>query len=432
VRTKFLTGLGALALGTIVLTACSSTEAAAPDASVAAAADVDTCDAAATTLDVTFGQQGAEAMEIAVANLKADHPGITVNADPQPATSYDDLTKTIVSDIAVGKRPDLIMSGLGQLRFWVDTYSPAAIDTTALPSTYQTQFLGAGTVDDTVYLAPAQISAPVLLVNQSMLDAAGAGDAADITTFDDLVAAAKKVTANTGKPSVSIPAQGLPDWFSQAFVQGSGGTFVNSDGTAGFGDATGQEALSIWSDLKADDLELGVGDQDGMAQFVSGGAAFLVYTTSGIASLAKQINGSFDWMPVDLPSTGGQGGALPAGGNGWIVLSDDACRAAFANELVGDLLSQDAVLGASGTSYSYIPVDTDAAAELLASDAATPQLTYAWSYDHELTPWGGFDGSKTVQINDSIRTMAQALQSGAETGPTVEQTVATIDSIVGK
>ncbi|SDY52566.1 extracellular solute-binding protein [Herbiconiux ginsengi] len=422
--------IGALAASAALLSGCAASAGADPSASVAT--DIASCDPAAAPITVTFGPQASEAMAIAVANLEKKYPGLVVNAEPQSTTSYDDLTKTIVADIAVGKRPDLIMSGLGQLKFWVDTYQPAPIDTAALASTYQSQFLSAGTVDGTVYLAPAQISAPVLLVNQSILDQAGAGDASDIHTFDDLVAAAKTVTEKTGQPSVTIPAQGLADWYSQAFVQGSGETFVNADGTAGFGTDKGIEALSIWSTLKNDGLEMGLGDQDALAQFIGGKAAFMVYTTSVIASVQKGVNGAFDWMPVDLPSVGGEGGPLPAGGNGWIVLSDDGCRAAFANALVSELLSPDAVSGASGTSYSYIPVDSSAGEALLASSAATPQLTYAWSYDKPLSPWGGFAGAHVAEVNDAFRQMGQALQSGADAKTTVDQAVTTIDQIVAK
>lgn len=431
-KNRLALAVGTFAVGSLLLSGCATGPAPAADLEIATSADIASCDPAESNISVTFGTQAAEAMDIAVANLQAEYPGLEISAAPQATTSYDDLTKTIVADIAVGKRPDLIMTGLGQLRFWTDTYDPTPIDTAALPATYKTQFLDAGTVDDTVYLAPAQISTPVLLVNQDALDAAGAGDAADITTFDDLVAAAEKVTAETGAPSVSIPAVGLADWFSQAFVQGSGESFVNEDGSAGFGSEKAVEALSVWTTLADKGLELGVADQDAMAQFIGGNAAFLVYTTSTIASIQNGIGDAFEWTAVDLPSVGGEGGALPAGGNGWIVLSDDECRAAFSNALVGELLSSEAVAGASGTSYSYIPVDTEAGEALLSSDAATPQLTYAWSYDKPLTPWGGFNGANIVQVNDTIRTMAQKLQSGDDAAPTVETAVAGVDAIVGK
>ncbi|WP_223695035.1 extracellular solute-binding protein [Leifsonia poae] len=422
--------VGALALGSaLLLSGCAAGANADQQPTVAAAADIASCNPAKTTINAVFGQQATGAMTVASAALEKKYPGLTINATPQQTTSYDDLTKTVVGDIAVGKRPDLVMTGLGQLRFWVDTYKPATIDPAKLEPTYQKQFLSAGTIDGKVYLAPSQISAPVLLVNEDLASSAGV-DASSIKTPEDLVAAAAAVTAKTGAPSVSVSTDALPDWFSQAFVQGAGGTFVKKDGTPGFGDATGIKALSIWQDLKKKNLELGVGFQDATAAFIGGKVAFMVATTSLIASIQKGVGSHFAWTPVDLPSVDGKDGALPAGGNGWVVLSKDACAAAFSTALVSQLLAKDAVLKASGTAYSYIPVDSAAAQELLGSSSATPQLTYAWSYDKSLTPWGGFAGAKTVQVNDAIRTMAQQLQSGADTTSTVKSAVSSIDSIV--
>ena len=88
--------------------------------------------------------------------------------------------------------------------------------------------------------------------------------------------------------------------------------------------------------------------------------------------------------------------------------------------------------GASGTSFSYIPVDSEAGDALLSSSAATPQLTYAWSYDKPLTPWGGFAGANLAQVNDAIRLMAQKLQSGTDAQDAVTQAVTTVDQIVSQ
>lgn len=428
---RILSAAGALAAGALVLAGCSSA-APATEASVAAATDIASCTPSEHSIRATFGSQATAAMEIAVANVEKAYPGLTIDAVPQATSSYDELTSTIVADIAVGKRPDLIMSGLGQLRFWVEEYAPAPIDTSVLPETYQSQFLSAGTVDGEVYLAPSQVSTPVALVNQTMLDAAGAGDAEDIETFADVIAAAEAVTADTGKPSVSVPTQGLPDWLAQGFVQGAGGTFVNDDGTAGFGDEQGLEALSLWSGLAAEGLEAGIGDMDAVSAFAGQSTAIAFTTTSLIATMNTTVGDAFEWTAIDFPTVNGGDGALPAGGNGWVVLSDDGCRAAYANAIVAELLSTEAVLAASGTDYSYIPVDTAAAEQLLAGDGLVQPQVYAWSYDHELTPWGGFDGTRTTQVNDTIRQMAQGLQSGAELEPTVEQAVRGIDGIVGQ
>lgn len=424
--------VGAVTAGALALTGCASSGPSNSSQTVAAAADLSKCTPSQNTLNVTFGQQAAEAMKVAVEKVQKDYPGLTVNATPQATTSYTELTQKIVGDIAVGKRPDLIMSGLGQLRFWVDTYKPATIDEASLSPTYQKQFLSAGTVNGKTYLAPAQISAPVLIVNQNLLTEARAGKASDIKTYDDLIAAARKVSAKTGQPSVSIPTSSIPDWFSQAFVQGAGGTFVKEDGTAGFGDDTGQKALSIWSTLANEKLETNVAEKDANAAFFGGKTAFEVSSSSNIASFTTNIGDKFDWEPVNLPTATGTDGSLPAGGNGWVVLSEDSCRAGYTNALVGALLSKDAVLAASGTSFSYIPVNSAAAEQLLAGEGASKQKRWAWSYDKSLTPWGGFNGKTTSQVTDALKQMAQTLQSGADTNSTVEQTVSTVKSIVGK
>lgn len=425
--------VSALAIGTIVLAGCSGGSAASTGQAVAEAVDIDTCDASETTLTVTAGIQADPALEVAVAALQEEYPELTIEAEPAASSGYEDLTQTIVADIAVGKRPDVIMTGLGQLKFWVDEYEPAPLDVTALSDTYNTQFLAAGTVDGTIYLAPAQVSAPVLLVNEDLLTASRAGEAADIVDYASWIKAAEKVTNNTGSPSVSIPSVGLSDWFAQAFVQASGGTFVAEDGSAGFADEAGVEGLSIWPELKEKGLEAGVMNvQDAFAAFAGGQVAFMVATTSMIASLQGMVGDGFDWTPVDLPGANGAEGALPAGGNGWIVLSEDGCRAAFGSKLIGHLLDTEAVLKASGADYSYIPVDSAAAAELLAGDGATPQLEYAWSYDSELTPWGGFSGDVTAQVNDAISTMTQHLQTGADAEKTATATATAIDNLVGE
>ena len=434
-RTPFLrTAAGAAIL--LVVAGCSTATgatSAAPAGTVAAAADVATCDPATATMKLNFGPQSAPAVELAVAQMEQKYPGLTFDATPSATSSYNDLTKQVIADTAVGKPADLINTGLGQLTFWVDSYSPAEIDVAALPEGYNPNFLTAGTVDGKVYLAPFQISTPVLIVNRTLLQQAGIDPETPITSYDELIADAEILTAQSGQPSVNLSTDGLPDWFSQGLVQTAGGTFVNADGTAGFGDATGLAALELWPALAKDNLLLNIGLTDALAQFTAGTLPFYFATTSLVATLQKGIETKFDWMPVDVPTLDGtDAGPLPAGGNGWLVLSQDSCKAAYANEMIGLMLSKEISLAASGAGYSYIPVNTQAATELLAGPNATPQLTYAWSYDKPLSVWGGFPGTATAQIFTVLTTMTQQLATGADTASTVSSAVAEINALVGK
>ncbi|MCK9921565.1 extracellular solute-binding protein [Frankia sp. AgPm24] len=405
----------------------------APTGSVAQAADLSTCKPDGVTLKLNFGPQGAPAVKLAVAAMQQKYPGLKFDATASATASYNDLTKQVVSDAAVGKPDDLISTGLSQLTFWVDSYHPAEIDQSKLPAGYQKQFLAAGTDHGKVYIAPFQVSAPVLLVNQTALKNAGIDPSVPITSYADLVKDAQTLTARTGKPSISISTDGLPDWFGQGFVQSAGGTFVNADGSAGFGDATGVKALSIWSTLAKNKTLLNVGGTDAMAQFQAGNLPFMVYTTSIVATIQKGVGSKFQWMPVDLPTLGGtDAGPLPAGGNGWLVLSQDPCKAAYANAMISIMLSKEISLAASGTGFSYIPVNKDAATELLAGSTATPQLKYAWSYNKPLSAWGGFKGSVTKQIFDALTTTTQQLSTGADPQATVASAVRQVNELVGK
>lgn len=435
---RSLLGLGAAGVAALMaVTACSSGTGsgapAGPTGTVAHAADLASCNPASTTLKLNFGPQAAPAVKLAVTQMQAKYPGLKFDAAPSAAASYSDLTKQVVSDAAVGKPDDLINTGLSQLTFWVDSYHPAEIDQAKLPDGYQKQFLAAGTANGKVYLAPFQISAPVLMVNRTLLTQAGLDPATPIASYADLVKAAQAVTAKTGKPSINIPTDNLPDWFTQAFVQAAGGSYVNSDGSAGFGDDTGAAAVGLWSTLAKDKVLLNVSGADGMAQFEAGTLPFFVYTTSTVATVQKAVGSKFDWMPVDLPTLDGTAkGALPAGGNGWLVLSQDACKAAYANAMISLMLSKDISLAASGSGYSYIPVNSLAATDLLGGAGATPQLKYAWSYSKPLTVWGGFKGSATAPILTAVTTMAQQLSTGADPKSTVTSTVNQINTLVGK
>ncbi|MEE2060662.1 ABC transporter substrate-binding protein [Rhodococcus artemisiae] len=321
-HTRVLVGTTTTVL-TFGLAACggagTTTNQPADGASVAAAVDVAQCATEGTVIDVAFNAVATESMAAAVKAMEAKYPGLTFDAEPAASTSYDDLTQQIVADIAVGNRPDVIMTGLGQMQFWVDTYNPVPFDSSVLADTYQKQFLGAGTARDGVtYVAPAQISAPVMVVNLDLLDESDAGTAEDIKTYDDLLRVAEKVTAHTGSPSVSIAPTGLPEWFAQGLIQASGGTFVDSDGAAAFGDATGIDALRISSDLGSNGWEAGIPDAtQAMDIFTSGTLPISMVTTSNIAAISQGIGDKFDWMPIKLPTVeGDQSRALPAGGNG--------------------------------------------------------------------------------------------------------------------
>lgn len=431
-RTKAIATASVLTAVALGLSACGTSTESAPANQAAAASAIDKCKPAESTIKLAFAPQGTPAVEHAKKVMEQKFPGLKIDAVPAQSGNYSDLTKQIVADSAVGKRPDLIMTGLGQLRFWTDTFNPATIDPATLPDGYQKQFLSAGKVGDKSYLAPFQISTPVMLVNKTLLADAGITDPASIKTFGQVVEVAKKVTEKTGKPSINIASDDLPDWFSQALVQSSGEKFVADDGSFGFDTPKGREAIGLISTLAKEKLALNVKMDDGQAQFVAGNLAFQMATTSRIAQVLKNAPKDLDWTPIDLPGLNGPEGALPAGGNGWVVISEDSCKAAFSQAMVTEMLTKDASLLSSGKDYSYIPVNKLATEELLKGDNIAPQMRYAWTYNKALTVWSGFAGAQTAPIVDTLRTMLQQMGTGKSAEDAVPAAAKTINALLGK
>jgi multiple sugar transport system substrate-binding protein len=319
------------------------------------------------------------------------------------------------------------MVGLGQVRFWVDRYQPQPLDTASLSGTYDQRFLEIGAVDGRNFVAPFQVSVPVLYTNTTITKGAGVTDAP--TTTSELLDAARQVKAATGAAPVQLPRDGIADWVAQAMIQSGGATFVNPDGTAGFGTPEGERALSVYETLGAEKLQDPISATDATTAFNAGRLAYMVTSPASAASIAKAVNGSFEWTVTDMPVPDGGSASLPAGGNGWMVLSNDPCRAAFANELIADMLDPQ-VITESSKAYSYIPVDTQAAATLKADPAASTQVGYGWTYTGTPTPWGGWHDDATPRVNQFLQDMVQRMTAGEPAATVVPETVRRIDSAV--
>lgn len=416
---------GALSL-TLLVTACGGNSG--DQSTAAAAASLDSCKPEGVTLVAQYAQQGDKAAKIAKTAMESKYPGLTVELKPAAAnTSYDQLTQQIVADTAAGSRPDVAMLGLGQVRFWVDKYQPVPIDTSALRESYDKRFLDIGSVEGTPYVAPFQVSVPVLYTNTAITKAAGIDRAP--TTHGELIEDARKIRESNGSAPVQIPRDSIADWVAQAFIQSGGATFVEADGKPGFDTPEGRKSVSVYESLGKEKLQDPIGSADALTMFNTGKLAYMISTPASAAAVQKTVGSAFDWTVTDMPIPDGGAASLPAGGNGWMVLSQDGCKAAYGNELIGLMLDPE-VIAASSKTFSYIPVDKQAAATLAADPAASSQLGYSWKYQGTPTPWGGWHGNGTAKANQFMQDMVQRLVGGESVDTVVPETVRRITSAV--
>lgn len=424
IRRRLAVVISAVA-GLGVLASCG----AAPGGETARAANVADCDPAGVRLAVTYPSYGAAAAEAAKPAIEGRHPGLTVELKPSNTVGYDALTQEIVTDIAAGARPDIAMIGTGQVRFWVDQYQPQPIQEGSLKPSYDRRFLEIGTVGDGIYMAPFQVSVPVLYINRDLTARAGITDPP--TTVSELLDDARRIKAATGSAPVQVPRDQIADWLVQAQVQSSGLTYVDADGAPGFHSPEGEQALALFSLLGTEGLIDPVSFADAIAAFNTGRLAYFISTPALSAQTRSTVGDAFDWTIADMPVPDGGSPQLPAGGNGWMVLSDDACRAAFSNEMIAEMLAPESVV-LSSRQYNYIPVDSAAAATLAADpDAATP-LGYAWTYRGTPTPFGGWHGDATPRVNKIIEDMVQQLTTGQPRGTVFADAMTRIETVVGR
>jgi multiple sugar transport system substrate-binding protein len=171
--------------------------------------------------------------------------------------------------------------------------------------------------------------------------------------------------------------------------------------------------------------------EDAEKTFTQGKLAYLVSSPAYAAKIQKTVGGAFGWTISDMPVPDGGRPVLPAGGNGWMVLSKDRCKAAFANEVISAMLDPE-VIAESARSFSYIPVDHQAAQQLTADPAANTQLGYAWKFTGTLTPWGGWHGDSGPKVNQFFTDMVQELTNGRPLEDVLPATIRKINSAAGR
>ncbi|MEX2100829.1 MAG: extracellular solute-binding protein [Acidimicrobiia bacterium] len=395
----------------------------------APAADAAECDPDGVTITTAHISVGDSAVETAAAVLEERYPGLAVESGLSSAQGYDQLTQQVVADLAAGREIDVVQSGNSQVRFYVDTYKPQPIDVSRLRDSYDQRFLGVGTVEGEVYMAPFQVSIPALYYNRTMMADAGLDPESPPATYSELFAAAGALADISSAGSIYVITAGAADWIAQSAVESAGGRLIADDGTAAFDTPEGREGLALYAEPAANGWMDPVGIAEGQAAFITGATPLFISSPAGAAAVAAEVGDAFEWGLVPMPIPDGGAPSYPAGGNGWLILTDDPCQAAFASELIAEMLDP-AILAESLRTSSYVPVDEEARRRLLEDPTISPQQRVIYSYEGPVTPWGGWRGNSAPAANQILTDMVQQLANGVAVETAVAEAVAAIDEIV--
>ena len=360
-----------------------------------------------------------------VADFEKDNPGIKIKAIY--AGTYQDTLVKALTAFKSGEPPNIAVLLSTDMFTLIDEDAIAPFDDLlktdadkAWAKSFYPAFMLNSQTGGKTWGIPFQRSTILMYWNKDALKAAGLDADKAPGTWDDLVAAGKKLTQRDGSGNVTqwgieIPSSGFPYWLFQGLTTANKVLLMNEAGTQTTFDKPGVVgALQFWVDLSkkynvqpAGTIEWGTTPKD----FFEKKTAMMWTTTGNLTNVRK--NAPFAFGVAMLPAHEGRGS--PTGGGNFYFfkkMSDEERSAAF--KFVKWMTTPERAAD-WGIQTGYVAVrpdawDTDAmkkyVADFPAAAVARDQLKYAVA---ELST---HDNQRvTKALNDGI----QAALAGSKT-----------------
>jgi multiple sugar transport system substrate-binding protein len=247
--------------------------------------------------------------EQAAAFMK-QNPDIKVKMLTIPGDSYDDKVRTM---IAGGKAPDLFASGDVQIptivrKRYAQNLTPTIQAESYDLSNFYPEVLKGLTFEDKLVGLTDNWDTQVLYYNKSLFDKHGVAYPTEDWTWEDFVAAARKLTSGSGTGK-TYGAVYDAAWFAPVYDQiwSNGGDVISADGkTCQLNTPTAQQSIQSIADLFREGLAPSPSalDQPGSEAsqlFLSGKAAMGIGVGGRWAAFDFQDVKAFDWRVAPLP-----------------------------------------------------------------------------------------------------------------------------------
>ncbi len=191
-------------------------------------------------------------------------------------------------------------------RAWLDSFYPTLMEN--------------GRTGGKTWGIPFQRSTIVMYYNKDAFRAAGLDPEKPPATWDELVAAGKKLTKADGSQwGVMIPSTGYPYWMFGALTMQNGQVLMNGAGNETYFDAPATvEALEFWKNLgsKHKVMPEGAIEWGTLRQNFLEGKTAIMWHSTGNLTIVKE-NASFDFGVAMLPANKRRG--TPTGGGNFYI-----------------------------------------------------------------------------------------------------------------
>jgi multiple sugar transport system substrate-binding protein len=238
------------------------------------------------------------------------NPGVKVTVLTIPGETFDQKVTTM---IAGGKPPDIFTSGdvviptIVQKHFALDLMPLVKRDKYDL-SDFQQQVIDGLTYNGQLVGLTDNWDTQVMYYNQTLFDKAGVAVPDESWTWDDFLAAAKKLT--TGSGSSKVYGAVFDPWFAPVYdvIWSNGGNVYNQDGTkCALAEPAATQSIQWIADLfkqgvapSPSQLNAGGGGMDAGQTFQAGRGAMLIGSGRWSAFDFQEIK-RFQWKVAPLP-----------------------------------------------------------------------------------------------------------------------------------
>ena len=256
----------------------------------------------------------------------AEHPDIKIETMVEPWGDYFTKVQTLWASGDPSVIPDVLFlwptpryaadGVLENLDPWIEKTGYDLSD-------YWPALLESATYNGSVYGLPRDISVEALYYNKDIFDEAGADYPTDDWTWDDLLAAAEKLTVVEASGRVARYALGMEGGKYQLWVGQNRGSILDdmrNPSRCTLTEPAAMEAIKFFADLMSNnyamrDAALSQAGGD-TAVFQSGQVAMIIQNSSRVSAF-NQAGLNYDVATVPIPK-GGQRSAA-AGGAAWVM-----------------------------------------------------------------------------------------------------------------
>jgi multiple sugar transport system substrate-binding protein len=328
----------------------------------------------------------------------------------------------VQTQLLAGHAPDVAQITFDSVDFTVNELGAKAVEDIAGKEAVQENFAGthpfhprAATLADwegKTYGIPYVFSTPVLFYNATALQNAGLPADTDLSTWEKVEAAAKAVTAKTGKPSLSVTcAVKGGSWCMQGIFRSAGGDVLSPDrSTIEFGEEPAVSAVTMLRNLNDQGVLVNQDSTTQYEDFAKGGSAIHLNTSALQAMFIKSAQaGGWDLRAAPMPGFDGAQAVPTNSGSALFVFSDDPAKQRASWELIKYMTSDHAYTEIS-SKIGYLPLRTSLTEDPAALKGwadSNPLLAPNLGQLDRLEPWKSYPGNSYTQVDEIL---AQAVE----------------------